>query len=155
MRRERAPADSCLLGCEEVVVPRWVNVGCGVRGLVGAVQIGACGICFAVSTIWQVTTLSTHTFVETVCQTDQQVAGSALDSATCCLLAQLTFHLPAVEQQGSRLATRAPQQTNTSVTCAAPRLHTSLHQCSTSNQSKITCLAGLSKWECHILIKLT
>ena len=39
---------------------------CGVRGLVGTVQIGACGVYFAVSTVSRVTSSSTHTFVKTV-----------------------------------------------------------------------------------------
>jgi hypothetical protein len=41
-------------------------LGCGVRGLVGTVQIGAWSVCFAVSTVWRATILSTHTFVKTV-----------------------------------------------------------------------------------------
>jgi hypothetical protein len=126
--------------CE--VVPRWVDVGCGVRGLVGTVQIEACSVCFAVSRVRQVTTLPTHTLVKTVAR---RMVGKerGVDSATCLLAA----HLPAaaVKQQGSNLgpATATDEhETNTSLSARPSRLYTSLQPWATNGESKITCLVS-------------
>jgi hypothetical protein len=112
----------------------WVNVGCGVRGLVGTVEIEACRVCFAVSTIPKITILPTHTLVKTVARRIRRKR----EWCRQCNLFPRAAHLPAVKQQGSRPATDEHELEHED--SRPPQLYTSLQPWTTNGESKITCL---------------
>jgi hypothetical protein len=107
---------------------------CGVRGLVGTVQIGAWSVCFAVSTIPKITILPTHTLVKTVARRIRRKR----EWCRQCNLFPRAAHLPAVKQQGSRPATDEHELEHED--SRPPQLYTSLQPWTTNGESKITCL---------------